>query len=143
MAKKVVTMSLEEDIIDKLTKGGEIRLSDAISKLVSDRESEKKVRLMDIRGIFTSAEWMALAAGLNGTIIDNTMRYSKDMFKANNEDAEKYEGAFSNMGADYEKVNDKIDGLTIIQCATILERVADFWENRRGAGEEFEKWADF
>ena len=136
-------MSLEEGIIDKLTMGGEIRLSEAISDLVEERESEKKVRLMDIRGIFTSAEWMALAAGLNGTIIDDIMRYSKDMFKAHNEDAEKLEGAFSNMGAEYEKVNEKIDSLTIIQCATVLDRVADFWDNQNGTGVELKKWAQW
>lgn len=136
-------MSLEEDTIDKLTKGGEVRLSDAISKLVSDRESEKKVRLMDIRGIFTTEEWMGLANSLNGTIIDDIMRYSKDMFKAHNEDAERYELSFSFMGADYEKVNGKIDGLTIIQSATVLDRVADFWDNQNGTGVELKKWAQW
>lgn len=135
-------MSLEEDIIDKLTKGGEIRLSDAISKLVSDRESEKKVRLMDIKGIFTIEEWMGLANSLNGTIVDDIMRYSKDMFKAHNEDAERYELSFSFMGADDKKVNDKIDGLTIIQCATILERVTEFWDNQYGKV-ELETWAEW
>lgn len=143
MAKKVVTMSLEEDTIDKLTKGGEIRFSDAISKLVSYRESEKKVRLMDIRGIFTSAEWMALAAGLNGTLIDDFSRYSRDMFVAHNEDAEKYEGCFSQFGVKVDEVNAKIARLTHIQIATTYQRITDFWENQRGAGEEFEKWADF
>lgn len=143
MAKKVVTMSLEEGIIDKLTKGGEIRLSDAISKLVSDRESDKKVRIMDIKGIFTIEEWMGLANSMNGTIIDDIMRYSKDMFKAHNEDAERYELSFSNMGADYKEVNDKMDGLTIIQCATVLDRIAEFWGNQNGTGIELDKWAQW
>ena len=141
MAKKTITFRFDESKLNQLTNGGEINPSEAFEALMNSSMSEKKIKMLDIKGIFTPDEWRGLANSLNGTMIDDYMRYSKDMFKAHNEDAERFESAFSNMGAEYEKVNEKIDSLTIIQCATILERVSEFWNNQNGTGIELDKWA--
>lgn len=141
--KKTITFRFDEDLLAQITDNGEENTSDVFTEITKTHLKECKIKMYDIRDIFTPNEWKGLANSLNGTIIDEYMHYSKDMFIAHNEDAERFEGAFSNMGADYKEVNEKIDGLTIIQCATILERVADFWANQNGTGIELDKWAQW
>ena len=45
------------------------------------------------------------------------------------------------MGASVPTVNEKIKGLTKIQVSSVLDRVAEFWNNQNGTGIELDKWA--
>lgn len=143
MAKKTITFRFDEDKLNLLTKGGEINPSEAFEKLMDAYVREKKIKMLDIKGIFTLDEWRGLANSLNGIIIDDYMRYSNDLFIAHCEDAELYESVFSNMGADMRAVCDKIKGLTKIQASSVLERIAEFWGNQNGTGIELDKWAQW
>ena len=143
MAKKTITFRFDEDKLNLLTKGGEINPSESFEKLMDAYVREKKIKMLDIKGIFTLDEWRGLANSLNGIIIDDYMRYSNDLFIAHCEDAELYESVFSNMGADMRAVCDKIKGLTKIQASSVLERIAEFWGNQNGTGIELDKWAQW
>lgn len=141
MAKKTITFRFDEAKLNQLTKGGEINPSDAFEKLVDISASERKVKMEDIRGIFSVEEWKGLANSMNGIIIDDYIRYSRDFFSAHCEDAELYESAFTLMGADVKSVCDKIKKLTMLQVSSVIDRVADFWNNQNETGIELDKWA--
>lgn len=139
--KKTITFRFDEAKLNQLTKGGEINPSEAFEKLMDDALTEKNIKMNDIRGIFTENEWKGLANSLNGTTVDEIMRYSNDLFIDHCDDAELYEAAFSVMGASVPTVNEKIKGLTKIQVSSVLDRVSEFWNNQNGTGIELEKWA--
>lgn len=141
MAKKTITFRFDEAKLNQLTNGGEINPSEAFEKLMDDALTEKRIKMNDIRGIFTENEWKGLANSLNGTIIDDIMRYSPEMLIAHCEDAELYETSFSLMEADVKSVCEKIKGITKIQVSSVLDRVAEFWNNQNGTGIELDKWA--
>jgi len=141
MAKKTITFRFDESKLNQLTNGGEINPSEAFEKLMDDAIKEKNIKMNDIRGIFTENEWKGLANSLNGTTVDEIMRYSNDLFIDHCDDAELYESAFSVMGASLQTVNEKIKGLTKIQVSSVLDRVSDFWNNQNGTGIELDKWA--
>lgn len=139
--KKTITFRFDESKLNQLTNGGEINPSEAFEKLMDDALTEKNIKMNDIRGIFTDVEWKGLANSLNGTNVDEIMRYSNDLFIDHCDDAELYESAFSVMGASLQTVNEKIKGLTKIQVSSVLDRVAEFWNNQNGTGIELDKWA--
>ena len=141
MAKKTITFRFDEAKLNQLTNGGEINPSEAFEKLMDEAIKEKNIKMNDIRGIFTENEWKGLANSLNGTTVDEIIRYSNDLFIDHCDDAELYESAFSVMGASLQTVNEKIKGLTKIQVSSVLDRVAEFWNNQNGTGIELEKWA--
>lgn len=141
MAKKTITFRFDESKLNQLTNGGEINPSEAFEKLMDDAIKEKNIKMNDIRGIFTENEWKGLANSLNGTNVDEIMRYSNDLFIDHCDDAELYESAFSVMGASLQTVNEKIKGLTKIQVSSVLDRVSEFWNNQNGTGIELDKWA--
>lgn len=141
MAKKTITFRFDEAKLNQLTNGGKINPSEAFEKLMDEAIKEKNIKMNDIRGIFTENEWKGLANSLNGTTVDEIMRYSNDLFIDHCDDAELYESAFSVMGASLQTVNEKIKGLTKIQVSSVLDRVAEFWNNQNGTGIELEKWA--
>lgn len=141
MAKKTITFRFDEAKLNQLTNGGEINPSEAFEKLMDDAITEKRIKMNDIRGIFTENEWKGLANSLNESIIDDIMRYSPEMLIAHCEDAELYETSFSWMEADVKSVCEKIKGLTKIQVSSVLDRVAEFWNNQNGTGIELDKWA--
>lgn len=139
--KKTITFRFDEAKLNQLTNGGEINPSEAFEKLMDDAIKERNIKMNDIRGIFTENEWKGLANSLNGTTVDEIMRYSNDLFIDHCDDAELYESSFSAMGASLQTVNEKIKGLTKIQVSSVLDRVAEFWNNQNGTGIELEKWA--
>lgn len=127
---------------------GETDLSlDSFVRLVSAMGKFNKLlnlfEVQDVKGIFTQAEWKALAASLNGTLIDDTVRYSTEMLIAHNEDAEKYEHSFSQFEVEVDQLNNKIKSLKESQIGSIYERVEEFWESQGENPIDLEEWSKF
>lgn len=138
---KTVTLRLPEELVSQLTKDGEEMLNPSLVEYLEQSMADRKAALIDIKGIFTSADWIALADSLNGTMITDQFRYNASAFVAHCEDAELYDSTFSRHGADLKAVCDKIRSLTMIQVATVYRRVEAFWDN---CGKiELEKWSAY
>lgn len=137
---KTATLRLPVQMVDELTANGAM-LNPALVDFYSRARAEQKIKMLDIKGIFTPAEWTALVASFNGSLIDEYMRYSREMVIAHCEDAERYEGAFSSNGADLQKVCQKIAELSRVQVATVLDRIEQFWND--SASIELNEWANY
>ena len=123
------TIRLPEEMVKEITNNGEKMLNPALIEFVEQSLADRKAALLDIKGLFTSEEWIALADSLNGTMITDMFRYSASAFVAHCEDAELYEGTFSRHKADLKVVCEKIKKLTQMQVATVYRRVETFWNN--------------
>lgn len=137
---KTATLRLPVQMVDELTANGAM-LNPALVDFYNRARAEHKIKLLDIKGIFARAEWHALAASFNGSLIDEYMRYSREMVIAHCEDAERYEGAFSSNGADLQTVCLKIVELSRVQVATVLDRIEQFWND--SASIELNEWANY
>ena len=143
MAKetKSITIRIPVTMYEDLTKDD--MFNPSLVAFYERVKGEEENKMMDIRGIFLPNEWKALAASLNGTMVTDYTRYSIEMFISHNEDAEQFEGSFSNFNVKVEDVNAKIAKLTRIQVSTIYDRITAFWDNQNGMGDSLDKWAKF
>lgn len=135
---KTATLRLPVQMVDELTANGAM-LNPALVDFYNRARAEQKIKLLDIKGIFAPAEWLALVASFNGSLIDEYMRYSREMVIAHCEDAERYESAFSSNGADLQKVCQKVAELSRVQVATVLDRIEQFWS--ASADTDVQTWA--
>ena len=143
MAKetKSITIRIPVTMYEDLTKDD--MFNPSLVAFYERVKGEEENKMMDIRGIFSPNEWKALVSSLNGTMVTDYTRYSIEMFIAHNEDAEQFEGSFSNFNVKVEDVNAKIAKLTRIQVSTIYDRITAFWDNQNGMGDSLDKWAKF
>lgn len=141
--QKTITLRLPVRFYNELTENETKKLNPTLIEFLERCITERKVRYTDIKGVFSTNEWFALAAALNGTIVDDIMRYNPDVFCAHCEDAELYEHSFSRFGVDVKDFCQRARQLTRIQISTVCERVSDFWNNQNGIGVELSEWAKF
>lgn len=123
------TIRLPQEMVKEITNNGEKMLNPALIEFIEQSLADRKAALLDIKGLFTSEEWIALCDSLNGTMITEQFRYNASAFVAHCEDAELYDGTFSRHGADLKVVCEKIRKLTAIQVATVYRRIETFWDN--------------
>lgn len=123
---KTIGIRLPSELITALKADGD-KLNTVVVERLQNSLADERAAKLDIKGLFTPGEWSALAASLNGTLIDDTMIYSREMLIANCEDAEQYEGTLSQFGA--ADLCAKLTKLTRLQVAAVLRRVSDFWKN--------------
>ena len=135
------TIRLPEEMVKQITNNGEKMLNPALIDFIEESLADRKAALLDIKGIFTSQEWIALCDSLNGTMITEQFRYNASAFVAHCEDSELYEGTFSRHEADLKAVCEKIKKLTSMQVATVYRRIETFWDNS-GKIDLF-KWSEY
>lgn len=139
---KVVSFRLDERLIDAL-KADSDKVGTTVAEKIERALQYEKAMQLDIKGVFSKAEWQGLAASCNGTMITDTFRFSANALIAHCEDAELYEQSFSNFGADVKCVCNKAAKLTRLQVCAVYDRIEAFWNNQNGTGIELEKWAEF
>lgn len=141
ISKKAVNLSLDTEVYKKIEKlGDDCGMTAGVLNLVSFYDKIMKLSKNELRGKFTTNEWIAIADSLNGSIIDEYTRYSVDMFIAHCEDAELYEGSFSSRNVEVKEFTEKCKSLTCAQLVALYDRVNEFWSNSHL---DIEKWADF
>ena len=136
---KTVNIRIEEKLLEKIC--GEDGINASIVKTIEDYLRCSAYSLNELKGKFTNGEWIGIAASLNGTMINSTMRYSVDMFIAHCEDAELYENSFSSIEVDFQNFLSKAKTLTAAQVAAVYDRVERFWKNNSKV--DIKTWADF
>lgn len=138
---KTITVRIPMDLYNKTTDNEKKQFNPTLVEILDNVNKESSIKMLDIKGIFSKQEWIGLADSLNGTIVDDTMRYNKQMLIYHCEDAELYESSFSRHNADVKKVTEKIEKLTNIQVSSVFERIENFWDNNSGV--DIDVWANF
>lgn len=102
-----------------------------VSRFMERVQTERKIALDELRGVFTPEEWQWLAASLNGIMTDACLRYSKDAFIYHCEDYQKYNPGEASQWPDVtpEGIAKKVEHLSALHISAIYDRCADFWNN--------------
>lgn len=128
MATRTVNLRLPEEMVEYLT-----RNNDSINQaVISEINAIKRIRTVamgELKGLFTSQEWLFMADAFNGTIIDDVFCANKGAFIAGCEDAERYEGTASKWSVDLPAFTAKVDKLHGANIEAIYSRIKDYWEH--------------
>lgn len=95
--------------------------------------------LAELKGRFTPAEWRFFADSLNGTIVNDQLRYIKGVLIASCEYSESLDCTASKCGVNLEVLKEKIYSLTASQVEALYSRVESFWANPG----DLDKWAEY
>lgn len=139
MAEKNATIRVSEELTALCEPYGSI--SQGVKSMIEKLQTIKKLSANELRGKFTESEWKFLAASLNGSINDETLRYRAELLCYHNEDSERYEGTASQFGIKLSDLNAKIRQLTAAQLDALYTRVEYFWDNSEKI--ELDAWAKF
>lgn len=139
METKTVTLRLPQDIADYIASNGN-SVTEGIKKVVNLLQRHERHADMDLRGIFEPKEWKFLVDSLNGTIVQDDFRFSREALVANNEDSDMYEGAAARWGVELKKLNEKCMRLSASQVEALYRRIEKYWESPDA---ELEQWSNF
>ena len=131
---KTATLRLPVAMVDELTANGAM-LNPALVDFYNRTRAEQRLKALDIKGVFTPQEWKALALAFVGTEIDDRNREQFAAFCLYLEDVD---GTFSANGVPVQAIADKINRLTRIQAASILDRLDEWLHNRETI--DFDRW---
>ena len=137
METKNATIRIPLELAGYLSKKGSINQG-----IIDGIEALKTIRMYsetELKGRFTSKEWIFFADSLNGTMTEGLFRCNASALVAHCEDSETYEGTASKTGVELKGLIEKVSGLTGAQVEALYNRVEEWWENPI----ELEKWAKF
>ncbi len=140
---KTVTLRLPIEQVEYLTQIDDCSINQAVINVVNENKRIKLLSLQELKGKFTSQEWIAFADSLNGTLIDEYTRYSLDMFIAHCEDSEMLEGTFSRYEIKIKELEEKLKTITVAQLVALYDRIEQFWECNATSNINIEEWANF
>lgn len=125
---RTVTLRLPEDLVKYITRNGD-SINQAVVSELSYLRRIRQVSLGELRGLFTSEEWMFLADAFNGTMADDLFCANKGAFIAACEDAEKLDGTASKYGVDFPDFRKKCEQLKGANVEAIYSRILEFWNH--------------
>lgn len=131
---KTATLRLPVAMVDELTANGAM-LNPALVDFYNRARAEQRLKALDIKGVLTPQEWKALALAFVGTEIDDRNR---EQFAAFCQYLEDEDGTFSANGVPVQAIADKINRLTRIQAASVLDRLDEWLHNRETI--DFDRW---
>lgn len=140
MATRTVNLRLPEELVEYLTRNNDSINQAVIAELNALRRI-RTVAMGELKGLFTSQEWMFLADTFNGTLIDDVFCANVGAFIAGCEDAEHYEGNATKWGVDLPKFITKVKTLHGVNIEAIYSRIKDYWEHCSEI--KLEDWAKF
>lgn len=140
MATRTVNLRLPEELVEYLTRNNDSINQAVIAELNALRRI-RTVAMGELKGLFTSQEWMFLADTFNGTLIDDVFCANVGAFIAGCEDAEQYEGTASKWKVDFPLFIAKVKTLHGANIEAIYSRIKDYWEHCNEI--KLEDWAKF
>lgn len=142
--RRAVNLLLKNEDYNRILEYGKgSGMTAGVLNILNRIDNISRYSMLEIRKFFTPAEWKAIAASLNGTIVDEVSHYSIDIFLASCEDAELYDGTFTQFGVDIAAFRKKACRLKCSQLVAVYDRVEDFWESSKNGPCDIEKWAEY
>lgn len=129
MEYKTVTLRLPIEVAQYIETKSDGGFTDSIKTIVNNLKVLETLADKEVSELFTSDEWRFFFDSLNGTMIEDWMRYRTDLIVAHNEDAELYDGTAQRWGIDLAELNKKCKSLTSAQVDALYRRVERFWKS--------------
>lgn len=134
---RLISLRIPNKILESLdTKDG---ITNAIISALDDLTLLRRQSDIEIKGVFTPAEWKFLADSLNGALTTDTFRVNKGALIAHCEDSETYDKTASRYDVSIPELSKKIDSLCGAQVDAVYRRVESYWENQP----DLEEWTKY
>lgn len=142
MKTKTITVRIPSDIYDGMQAKAENigSISQQIVDGLRKNETIAKLSLGELKGKFSEEEWCALSDMLNGTIVDDAVRYYTNALVAEVQDSELYDGTCSKWKVSTDGLIAKVEKLTAAQLDALYTRVETFWAHPEA---DIMEWAKF
>lgn len=137
--KRTVSLRIDQSLIEFFTGGTNKNINQSISEALLMYKTMLSEAEFELKKKFLPKEWVAMADCLNGCVIEPTL-LSKDTLKAEFEDSQSYDGAFSRHDVIFPLFMRKIDKLTHAQSVALYNRIRKFWDADNA---NLETWSKF
>lgn len=117
----------------------DISISQQLAELAKKDKLIKRLSGIELRGKFTTKEWMTIADAMNGMMLDDASRYNSALLVTEVEDKALYEGLEEKHGVNIRNLSEKIGTLTAAQTYALIGRIEDFWSHDGVDSSFFEK----
>lgn len=142
MGTKNATVRLPEDMVKWLTSSGN-SINQGIINSVDTLKTIQTISMNELKGVFSPNEWRFLADCMNGIMITDSLRFSKDILISHCEDAELYEKKASKWNVDLDSLKKKITVLHGANIDAIYLKLDKLYYSDFTQSEEIEAWAVF
>lgn len=105
-----------------------------IQKSVAAFSVLQSLSLIELKGMFTREEIIAMVDSLNGSIHEDRFMANKKMMLYGLEDSEALDKRFTMHGASFHDFNKKFNVLTSAQCYFLIEEIRRFWDDAPAYG---------
>lgn len=127
MQRVKTTVRLNPNQAEKIQEYGKA-ISSTIEGMTEGFLAIRNHTLLELKGIFTREELVALTDSLKGTLLEENFKPNKSMAVAHLEDFEQFENGISRHGANPEELFEKFQKLTSAQIYFLQEEILRFWE---------------
>jgi hypothetical protein len=140
METRTISMRIPETLLEYV----QLENQSLNASLVAALSRLRVIRLTamsELKGYFTPDEWIFIADGLNGTLVDDTFSCSVSAFIAHCEDSEKYESTATRHNVDLNAFVEKVKKLHGANIEAIYRRAQQFWQDSMNV--DLSEWAKF
>lgn len=137
---KTVTCRLDADQAAFVTNLSDYGFNYNLKQLIEEVIRVRNISELELKGLFSDNEWKFLADSLNGSMVSDQFRVSRDALMAHNEDAELYEGTATKWNISVAQLNDQCKCLSGAQVEAIYRRIERFWNS---PGTDIDAWCKY
>lgn len=138
MEAKNITVRIPADMYDEMA-ANETSISQQLVELCKKDRLVTRLSEIELRGRFTTKEWMTIADAMNGIAIEGASRYNASLLVMEVEDKALYEGLEEKHGVNIRNLSEKLATLTAAQTCALISKIERFWSHDGVASAFFEK----
>lgn len=138
MEAKNITVRIPADMYEEMA-AKEKSISQQLAELSKKDKLIKRLSEIELRGKFTTKEWMTIADAMNGIMVEGASRYNPSLLMMEVEDKALYDSLEEKHGVNIRNLSEKIGTLTAAQTYALIERIEDFWLHEGVDSSFFEK----
>lgn len=138
MEAKNITVRIPADMYDEMA-ANETSISQQLVELCKKDRLVTRLSEIELRGKFTTKEWMTIADAMYGITVDGANRYNASLLVMEVEDKALYEGLEEKHGVNIRNLSEKLATLTAAQTYALIGKIEKFWAHDGVTSEFFKK----
>lgn len=128
MESKNITVCIPIDMYDEML-AKDTSISQQLVELGKKDKLIKRLSAIELRGKFTTKEWMAIADAMKDILIEGASRYNSSLLVIEVEDKALYDGLEQKHGINVRNLTEKLSTLTAAQTYALIDKIEYFWSH--------------
>lgn len=131
MEARNVTLRLNSDLEKFLRENSNRKgIGNGIQNICENYATIVKLADSEIMHTFTEAEMLFFYDSFNGAMVEDWMKFRKDLLIVHNSDAELYDKTATKHGIDLRALNEKCSMLSACHVFVLFRRIEKFWNRK-------------